>query len=85
MDIIALHVDVDAKLEILCELVNRSLETAIFREKLDEFIEQRQELGASKREQALEEGTKKREQVERWLKADSEINGNHLNSASFKQ
>lgn len=75
-------VDANAKLEILCELVNRALETAIFREKLDEFIEQRQELGASKREQALEEGRKRREQKER-LKADSESNGNHLNGADI--
>jgi len=75
-------VDADAKLEILCELVNRALETAIFREKLEEFIEQRQELGASKREQALEEGRKRREQKER-LKADSESNGNHLNGADI--
>ena len=32
-------VDASAKLKILGELVNRALETAIFREKLDEIIE----------------------------------------------
>ena len=39
-------VDASAKLRILGELVNRALETAIFRGKLDEIIEQRQALGA---------------------------------------
>ncbi|CAI8619242.1 unnamed protein product [Vicia faba] len=70
-------VDANAKLELLSELVNRVLETAVFREKLDKLIEQRHELGASKREEALELGRKKREKKER-LKADSESNGHHL-------
>lgn len=78
-------VDVNAKLEILCELVNRALETAIFREKLDEFIEQRQALGASRRGEALENARKRRKEKEQ-LKAESESNGivdgHHLNSAS---
>lgn len=78
-------VDVNAKLEILSELVNRALETAVFREKLDELIEQRQALGASNREKALEDGRKRREEKER-LKADSESNGttdgHNLNSAN---
>jgi len=67
-------VDVSAKLEILSELVNQALETAIFREKLDEIIEQRQALGASRREEALEIGRRKREEKER-LKAESGSNG----------
>ncbi|KAK7369561.1 hypothetical protein VNO80_11601 [Phaseolus coccineus] len=67
-------VDVSAKLEILSELVNQALETAIFREKLDEIIEQRQALGASRREEALENGRRRREEKER-LKAESGSNG----------
>ncbi|XP_061369900.1 uncharacterized protein LOC133312677 [Gastrolobium bilobum] len=78
-------VDAKAKLEILRELVNRALETEIFREKLDEFIEQRRALGASRREEALEDGRKRRKEKER-LKAESEGNGTVdgylLNSAS---
>ncbi|TKY60491.1 vacuolar cation/proton exchanger 5 [Spatholobus suberectus] len=75
-------VDASAKLEILSELVNRALETAVFREKLDEIIEQRQALGATRREEALEDGRRRREEKER-LKAESESNGfvdgHHLN------
>ncbi|KAL9329812.1 hypothetical protein ACSQ67_004815 [Phaseolus vulgaris] len=67
-------VDVSAKLEILSELVNQALETAVFREKLDEIIEQRQALGASRRGEALESGRRRREEKER-LKAESESNG----------
>ncbi|BAT73205.1 DDT domain-containing protein DDB_G0282237 [Vigna umbellata] len=67
-------VDVSAKLEILSKLVNQALETAIFREKLDEIIEQRQALGASRREEALEKGRRRREEKER-LKAESRSNG----------
>ncbi|KAK7358754.1 hypothetical protein VNO77_00692 [Canavalia gladiata] len=78
-------VDASAKLEILRELVNRALGTVIFREKLDEFIEQRQALGATRREEALEDGRRRREKKER-LKAESESNGfvdgHHLNSAN---
>lgn len=74
-------VDVNAKLEILCELVNQALETAVFRDKMDKILEQRHELGASKREEALEDGRKRREKKER-LKADSESNGHHLNSGN---
>lgn len=57
--------DAHAKLGILRELVNQALQTDIFREKLDEFIEQRQELGATRRGEALEEGRKKRAGKER--------------------
>ncbi|PON48734.1 WSTF/Acf1/Cbp [Parasponia andersonii] len=66
--------DAHAKLGILRELVNHVLETDTFREKLDEFIEQRQALGATKRGEALEEARKKREIKER-LKAESDANG----------
>ncbi|XP_061374436.1 uncharacterized protein LOC133316671 [Gastrolobium bilobum] len=66
--------DVNAKLEIFCELVNRVLETAILREKLDEFVEQRRTLGASRREEALEASRKRKKEKEQ-LKADSESNG----------
>lgn len=77
-------VDASAKLKILGELVNRALETAIFREKLDEIIEQRQALGATRREEALENGRRRREEKER-MKAESESNGfvdGHLNGAN---
>ncbi|CAJ1937697.1 unnamed protein product [Sphenostylis stenocarpa] len=73
-------VDVSAKLEILGELVNRALETTIFREKLEEIIEQRQAL---RREEALENGRRRKEEKER-LKAESESNGvvdGHLDGA----
>ncbi|RDX89935.1 DDT domain-containing protein, partial [Mucuna pruriens] len=78
-------VDASAKVEILCKLVNRTLETTIFREKLDEIIEERQVLGATRREEALENGRRRREEKER-LKAESESNGfvdgHHLNGAN---
>ncbi|XP_022632969.1 DDT domain-containing protein DDB_G0282237 isoform X3 [Vigna radiata var. radiata] len=64
------YVDVNAKLEIFCELVNRALDTAIVREKLHEFIEQRRVLGAAKREEAIEASAKRRKEKEQ-LKADS--------------
>jgi hypothetical protein len=66
--------DAHAKLGILRELVNQALQTDIFREKLDAFIEQRQELGATRRGEALEEGRKKREDKEQ-LKVESDANG----------
>lgn len=66
--------DTHVKLGILCELVNQSLESNIFREKLDEIIEQRQALGATRRGEALEEGRKKREEKER-LKSEPMSNG----------
>lgn len=56
--------DVRAKLGIYRELVVRALETGIFREKLDELIEQRNALGATRRGEALEEARKKREEKE---------------------
>ncbi|KAF1888018.1 hypothetical protein Lal_00024030 [Lupinus albus] len=77
--------DVNAKLEILSELVGRVLEAGVFRKRMDELIEQRQALGASRREEALEDGRKRRKEKEQ-LKAEPESNGvvdgHHLNSAS---
>lgn len=73
-----------AKLEILGELLNCALETDLVREQLDEYIEQWQKLGATRRGEALEESKRRREEKER-LKAESEvngfINGNGLNSS----
>lgn len=66
--------DTHVKLGIFCELVNQSLESNIFKEKLDEIIEQRQALGATRRGEALEEGRKKREEKER-LKSETLSNG----------
>lgn len=63
--------DVNAKLGILRELVAQALTTDFVREKLDEYIEQQQVLAAKRREEALEEGRKKREDKER-LKAESD-------------
>lgn len=65
------------KLRILKELVDRAIATDLVRGKLDERLEERQTLAASKRGEALEEGKKKREAKER-LKAVSETNGNVL-------
>ncbi|KAI4343507.1 hypothetical protein L6164_010847 [Bauhinia variegata] len=77
-------VDAHAKLEILCELVNRALETVTIREQLDDFIEQRQVLGATRRGEAIEDARKRREHKER-LKAEPDSNGSadgHLASIS---
>lgn len=79
-------IDASAKLKILSELVNRALETAIFREKLDENLEQRQALGATRREEALQYGRRKREEKDR-LKAGLEnngfVDGHHPNSENI--
>lgn len=69
--------DIQAKLGILRGLVAKALTTDIFREMLDENIEQRQALGATRRGEALEEGRKKREKKER-LKAVSNTNEQSL-------
>lgn len=66
--------DAHAKLGILKELVNLALQTDIFREKLDNLIEERQEIGATKRGEALEKARKKREEKEQ-LKAEADSNG----------
>ncbi|KAI4364347.1 hypothetical protein MLD38_020453 [Melastoma candidum] len=52
---------VDAKLDIFRKLVDVSLQTDIFREQLDDFIDQLHELGATRRGEALEEARKRRE------------------------
>ncbi|KAJ6857987.1 DDT domain-containing protein [Populus alba x Populus x berolinensis] len=65
--------DAQVKLGILRELVNEVLETDIAREKLAEYVEERQVLLATKRGEALEEGRKKREKEQ--LKAKSVANG----------
>ncbi|XP_037492140.1 DDT domain-containing protein DDB_G0282237 isoform X1 [Jatropha curcas] len=57
--------DVQHKLGILRELVNQVLQADLVREKLEEHIEQRHVLGATWREEALEEGRKRREEKER--------------------
>ena len=54
-------------------MVNEVLETDIAREKLAEYVEERQVLLATKRGEALEEGRKKREKEQ--LKAKSVANG----------
>ncbi|CAK9187693.1 unnamed protein product [Ilex paraguariensis] len=66
--------DICAKLGIFRELVNQALAADIVREKLDKYIEERQALAATRREVALEEGRKKREEKER-LKVESDGNG----------
>ncbi|XP_052191150.1 uncharacterized protein LOC127800530 isoform X2 [Diospyros lotus] len=75
--------DIDAKLGIFRELVMHALTTSIVREKLDEYIEQRQALASTRREEAIQEARKKREDKER-MKAESvgkEVaDGHHLES-----
>ncbi|KAL6958038.1 hypothetical protein U1Q18_040389 [Sarracenia purpurea var. burkii] len=63
--------DIHAKLGILRELVAHTLATNFVREKLDEYIEQRQVLAATRRGEAMEEARKKREDKEH-LKAESD-------------
>ncbi|XWS44546.1 hypothetical protein CRYUN_Cryun15aG0055300 [Craigia yunnanensis] len=62
--------DTNAKLGVLRELVSHALETDLIRGKLDEHIEQRQALGATRRGEALEYARKKREEKEQ-LKDES--------------
>lgn len=71
--------DADVKLRILQELVNQALDTDLFREKLDEHIEQLQVLGATRRGEALEEARKRREEKEK-LKSEPDANGNHVSA-----
>ncbi|KAF8411903.1 hypothetical protein HHK36_004461 [Tetracentron sinense] len=63
--------DVRAKLGIFRELVTQALATDAIREQLDEFIEQQQALASTRREEALEEARKRREEKE-FTKADSD-------------
>ncbi|XAR73096.1 hypothetical protein NMG60_11006939 [Bertholletia excelsa] len=57
--------DINAKVGIFRELVLEALATDIVREKLDEYIVQRQALAATRREEAIQEARKKREDKER--------------------
>uniref|UniRef100_A0A2P2Q8A9 WHIM1 domain-containing protein n=1 Tax=Rhizophora mucronata TaxID=61149 RepID=A0A2P2Q8A9_RHIMU len=66
--------DAQVKLGILKELVNQALESDAVRDKLDEYIEERQVLGATRRGEALEVARKTREEKEQ-LKAESVANG----------
>lgn len=62
--------DIHAKLGILQVLVAQALNTNLIRKKLDEYVEQQQVLASRRREEALEEGRKKRQDKE-LLKAES--------------
>lgn len=66
--------DPHTKIEILKGLVGYALDTGYVKELLDEHIEQRQELGALRRGEAIEEAKKIRKQKER-SKAESDSNG----------
>ncbi|CDP18688.1 unnamed protein product [Coffea canephora] len=63
--------DIHIKLGILKELLAQALETNLLRTKLDENYDQRQAFAATKREKAIEEGKKRREEKRR-LKGESE-------------
>ncbi|GAA0147644.1 hypothetical protein LIER_07295 [Lithospermum erythrorhizon] len=56
------HLNVQVKLRILGQLVAQALETDIFREDLDDSIDVRQALSAARRDEALEDGRRKREE-----------------------
>ncbi|XP_058097720.1 uncharacterized protein LOC131242836 [Magnolia sinica] len=64
--------DPHVKLGILGELVSQALSTDAIREQLDEYIGQRRELGARKREKALEEATKRRTEQQHLKETKSE-------------
>ncbi|XP_073058027.1 uncharacterized protein [Primulina eburnea] len=57
--------DIHVKLAFFQELVAQALETDTIRDKLDEYVEERQALSATRRDEALDEGRKKREEKER--------------------
>lgn len=63
--------DIHIKLGILRELLAQALETNLLRTKLDENYDQQQAFAATKREKAIEEGKKRREEKRR-LKGESE-------------
>ncbi|KAL7141867.1 hypothetical protein ABFS83_08G083100 [Erythranthe nasuta] len=67
--------EISVKLAIFRELVAQALETDIVKEKLDEYIEERQALAAARRDEALDEGRKRREEKER---RKSEANGKEV-------
>lgn len=73
--------DIHVKLEILRELIAQCIETDLFREKMEECIEERQALAAKKRVEAIEEGRKRREEKER-LKM--EPNGNEVEKITME-
>lgn len=73
--------DIHVKLEILRELITQCIETDLFREKMEECIEERQALAAKKRVEAIEEGRKRREEKER-LKM--EPNGNEVEKITME-
>ncbi|XP_073294787.1 uncharacterized protein [Primulina huaijiensis] len=56
---------IHVKLALFQELVAQALETGTIRDKLDEYVEERQALSATRRDEALDEGRKKREEKER--------------------
>ncbi|KAG9129258.1 hypothetical protein Leryth_006472 [Lithospermum erythrorhizon] len=62
--------DVHVKLKILVELVVHALDSEVFREYLDECIDEQKAFAAAKRDEVLEEGRKKRE--EKRLKVDQD-------------
>ncbi|XP_073154929.1 uncharacterized protein [Henckelia pumila] len=57
--------DIHVKLAFFQELVTQALETDTIRDKLDEYVEERQALSATRRDEALDEGRKRREEKER--------------------
>ncbi|KAK4393709.1 DDT domain-containing protein DDB [Sesamum angolense] len=57
--------EIRVKLAIFRELVAQALETDTIKDKLDEYIEERQALAATRRDEALDEGRKRREEKER--------------------
>ncbi|KAL0332587.1 UNVERIFIED_CONTAM: hypothetical protein Scaly_2160200 [Sesamum calycinum] len=57
--------EICVKLAIFRELVAQALETDTIKDKLDEYIEERQALAATRRDEALDEGRKRREEKER--------------------
>ncbi|CAN6458455.1 unnamed protein product [Victoria cruziana] len=67
--------DTHAKLDIFQVLVNYALTTDMVREQLEEYIEQRQILGATNREAAVEEARKRRKQQQLLKDAASDAKG----------
>lgn len=57
--------EIHVKLAIFRELVAQALDTDTVKDKLDEYIEERQALAATRRDEALDEGRKRREEKER--------------------
>lgn len=62
--------EIPVKLAIFQELVTHALETVTLREKLDVYVEERQALAAARRDEALDEGRKRREEKERKKQAN---------------